>query len=57
VIGEVTAVDITARDPLLFHGGRFRYLGPIETHWSGSIDCPDRGWFDTSAVFTPLALA
>ncbi|MFI7064889.1 flavin reductase family protein [Kribbella sp. NPDC050124] len=57
VIGEVAAVAITARDPLLFHGGRFRYLGPVESHWSGSLDCPDRGWFDASAVFTPLAAA
>ena len=56
VIGEVAAVEITARDPLLFHGGRFRNLGPVETHWSGSLDCPERGWFDAAAVFTPLAL-
>jgi hypothetical protein len=57
VIGEVAAVGITTRDPLLFHGGRFRYLGPVETHWTGSIDCPDRGWFDADAVFLPLAHA
>ncbi|TCC48830.1 flavin reductase [Kribbella capetownensis] len=59
VIGEVTAVGITAREPLLFHGGRFGRLRPPETgvHWSGSLDCPDHGWFNASAVFTPLALA
>lgn len=56
VIGEVDSVETTDRDPLLFHGGQFRYLNPVETgvHWSGSIDCPDRGWFDASATFTPL---
>lgn len=59
VIGEVTAVDIPERDPLLFHAGRFRHLSPVETgvHWSGSIDNPDHGWFDSTAVFTPLAAA
>lgn len=56
VIGEVEAVDISDRDPLLFHGGQFRYLSPTETgvHWGGSIDCPDYGWFDASTTFTPF---
>jgi flavin reductase (DIM6/NTAB) family NADH-FMN oxidoreductase RutF len=59
VIGEVTAVQLTDRSPLLFHGGQFRYLSPVETgaHWAGSIDCPDSGWFDATAVFTPLGAA
>ncbi|WP_182481069.1 hypothetical protein [Nocardioides immobilis] len=37
--------------------GAFRHLSPLETgvHWDGSIDNPDRGWFDATAVFTPLA--
>ncbi|GIM63340.1 flavin reductase [Planomonospora venezuelensis] len=57
VIGEVEQVEIPGRDPLLFHGGAFRHLSPLETgvHWDGSIDNPDSGWFDASAVFTPLA--
>lgn len=56
VIGEVEQVDITDRDPLLFYGGTFRYLSAIETgvHWSGSIDCPDSGWFDATSTFLPL---
>lgn len=56
VIGEVEQVGITDRDPLLFHGGQFRNLSPLETGigWNGSLDCPDRGWFDATAVFTPL---
>lgn len=59
VIGEVEQVEISDRDPLLFHGGQFRYLSPVETgvHWSGSIDNPDSGWFDSTARFTPLSTA
>ncbi|MFS3128601.1 flavin reductase family protein [Nocardioides sp. Bht2] len=57
VIGEVREVQIPGRDPLLFHGGAFRHLSPLETgiHWDGSIDNPDHGWFDATATFTPLA--
>ncbi|KRB75106.1 flavin reductase [Nocardioides sp. Root190] len=57
IIGEVTEVQIPGRDPLLFHGGAFRHLSPLETGvvWSGSIDNPDSGWFDATAVFTPLS--
>ena len=55
VIGEVDAVEITARDPLLFHCGKFRYLGPVETHWSGSLDCPESGWFDSVFFAAPPA--
>lgn len=57
VIGEVQEVQIPGRDPLLFHGGAFRHLSPLETGvpWSGSIDNPDHGWFDATATFTPLA--
>ncbi|MCY7400618.1 MAG: flavin reductase family protein [Nocardioides sp.] len=56
VIGEVEEVVIPGRDPLLFHGGQFRHLNPIETGvaWDGSIDNPDHGWFDATAQFTPL---
>jgi flavin reductase (DIM6/NTAB) family NADH-FMN oxidoreductase RutF len=57
VIGEVVATHVTDRDPLLFHGGQFRHLRQVDSvlHWNGSIDCPDTGWFDASAQFTPLA--
>ncbi|WP_257956914.1 flavin reductase family protein [Nocardioides sp. B-3] len=34
IIGEVEAVDLTDRAPLLFHGGQFRYLSP--RHDSGA---------------------
>ncbi|RYU09520.1 flavin reductase family protein [Nocardioides iriomotensis] len=59
VIGEVADVGIHDRDPLLFHGGTFRHLSPVETgvHWGGSLDCPHRGWFDATATFTPLTTA
>lgn len=60
VIGEVEEVRVADLDPLLFHGGQFRHLSPVETPletgagWQGSLDCPDQGWFDATAVFTPL---
>lgn len=58
VIGEVEQVEITDRDPLLFHGGQFRYLRPDHDaapgiHWGGSVDCPTSGWFGTD-TFRPL---
>jgi flavin reductase (DIM6/NTAB) family NADH-FMN oxidoreductase RutF len=57
VIGEVECVDITDADPLLFHGGTFRHLRPLETgvHWFGSADCPESGWFDAATTFTPFS--
>lgn len=59
VVGEVEAVEITDRDPLLFFGGQFRYLSPDHDaapgiHWGGSIDCPTSGWFDSTVSFLPL---
>ncbi|QIX28084.1 flavin reductase family protein [Nocardioides sp. JQ2195] len=58
VIGEVEAIETTDRDPLLFHGGQFRYLSAEHDaapgiHWGGSIDCPTSGWFDADS-FRPL---
>ncbi|AKU16915.1 flavin reductase family protein [Luteipulveratus mongoliensis] len=58
VIGEVDAVVVTAREPLLFFGGQYRYLNPHHeaapgTHWGGSVDCPTSGWFDADS-FRPL---
>jgi flavin reductase (DIM6/NTAB) family NADH-FMN oxidoreductase RutF len=56
VIGEVDHLDVTDAEPLLFFAGGFRELRARATgvHWGGSIDCPDSGWFDATAVFTPL---
>ncbi|WP_028933790.1 flavin reductase family protein [Pseudonocardia spinosispora] len=56
VVGEVEHIDVTDHDPLLFFAGAFRAIGPKETgtHWSGSLDCPEAGWFDASTRFTPL---
>lgn len=56
VIGEVVAVDVTDREPLVFHGGQFRNLEAPRTgaHWDGSIDSPESGWFDAKTVFTTL---
>ncbi|PXY22600.1 flavin reductase family protein [Prauserella muralis] len=47
VLGEVTHLDLTDDDPLLFFAGRFRTLGaPGATdHWAASLDCPEAGWF------------
>lgn len=54
VIGEVVDVAVSGTEPLLFYCGGFRSLTP-ETHaWTGSLDCPDSGWFDASVTFTPL---
>lgn len=59
VIGLVEEVAIPGREPLLFHGGQFRHLSPLETGvaWGGSMDNPDHGWFDATAQFTPLCNA
>lgn len=56
VVGEVVDVAVENRQPLLFYAGAFRELGPRETgtHWGGSLDCPEAGWFGASTTFTPL---
>jgi flavin reductase (DIM6/NTAB) family NADH-FMN oxidoreductase RutF len=56
VVGEVAHLDITDAAPLLFYAGAFREIGPPETgtHWGGSLDCPEAGWFDAATTFTPL---
>lgn len=56
VVGDVEHVDLTDDEPLLFYRGAFREIGPRETgtHWGGSLDCPDAGWFDARSNFTPL---
>lgn len=47
VLGEVVALEVTDAEPLLFFGGQFRELGPLnaDPHWAASLDCPDAGWF------------
>jgi flavin reductase (DIM6/NTAB) family NADH-FMN oxidoreductase RutF len=57
VIGEVHSVEVTDADPLLFHGGAFRHLRPVEhgVHWRGSADCPESGWFGVATTFTPFS--
>jgi flavin reductase (DIM6/NTAB) family NADH-FMN oxidoreductase RutF len=56
VVGEVTHIEVTDAEPLLFYLGAFREIGPKETgtHWGGSLDCPEAGWFDATSTFTPL---
>ncbi len=56
VIGEVTDIDVSDRDPLLFFGGKFRELGQPRTsaHWGASLDSPESGWFDAATTFTAL---
>ena len=50
VLGEVSDLQGTSADPLLFFGGRFRQLGSLPTgvQWGGSLDSPESGWFDAS---------
>ncbi|MCE3550624.1 flavin reductase family protein [Pseudonocardia sp. RS11V-5] len=56
VVGEVDHIAVTDAEPLLFYAGAFREIGPRETgtHWGGSLDCPEAGWFDATTIFTPL---
>jgi flavin reductase (DIM6/NTAB) family NADH-FMN oxidoreductase RutF len=56
VVGEVIAMDITKREPLLFFGGKFREIGrPVEgLPWDHSGDAPESGWFAGSTCFKPL---
>lgn len=57
IVGEVDLAEVTERDPLLFHGGAFRHLSPLETgvHWAGSADSPENGWFDATTSFAPFS--
>ncbi|MCG2624790.1 flavin reductase family protein [Arthrobacter sp. I2-34] len=59
VIGEVTTLEITDRDPLLFFGGKFRQLGPLAgaSHWHHGGDSLELGWFSGAGAFKPLSRA
>ncbi|WP_199435532.1 flavin reductase family protein [Qaidamihabitans albus] len=56
VLGEVTDLETSDADPLLFFAGGFRDLAQLDTdtHWAASVDCPDLGWFGAATEFAPL---
>lgn len=53
VVGEVIAMHITDRQPLLFFGGNFREIGRLVegAPWDRSGDAPESGWFAGSSTF------
>lgn len=53
VIGEVTDIEISDADPLLFASGKFRELGPYceGIPWDASGDAIAFGWFEGSTSF------
>ncbi|WP_312178981.1 flavin reductase family protein [Arthrobacter sp.] len=56
VVGEVIAMEITQRPPLLFFGGKFREIGRLVegAPWDHSGDAPESGWFAGSSSFKPF---
>jgi len=56
VVGEVIAMEITQRDPLVFFGGEFRTMGRrVEgARWHHTAGDPESDWFAGSNSFTPL---
>lgn len=56
VVGEVIAMEITQREPLVFFGGEFRTMGRrVEgAGWDHTGDEPESGWFAGSSSFKPL---
>ncbi|MFJ6310574.1 MULTISPECIES: flavin reductase family protein [Micrococcaceae] len=56
VVGEVIAMEITRRPPLLFYGGKFREIGRLVegAPWDHSGDAPESGWFAGSSSFKPF---
>jgi flavin reductase (DIM6/NTAB) family NADH-FMN oxidoreductase RutF len=56
VVGEVIAMEITKREPLLFFGGKFRQIGRLVegAPWDHSGDAPESGWFAGSSSFKSL---
>ena len=56
VVGEIIAMDITEREPLVFVGGEFRTMGGrIEgAQWDHSGDDHESGWFAGSSSFKQL---
>lgn len=53
VIGEVTDIEVTDANPLLFSSGKFRELGPHceGSPWEASGDALAFGWFEGSTSF------
>jgi flavin reductase (DIM6/NTAB) family NADH-FMN oxidoreductase RutF len=53
VVGEVIAMDITDRQPLLFFDGKFREMGRLVegAPWDHPGDAPGSGWFAGSSTF------
>ncbi|MGO4191571.1 flavin reductase family protein [Arthrobacter sp. YAF17] len=56
VVGEVIAMEITQREPLVFFGGELRTMGrPVGgARWHHTEDDSESGWFAGSNSFTPL---
>ncbi|BCW68759.1 flavin oxidoreductase [Arthrobacter sp. NicSoilB4] len=56
VVGEVIAMEITQREPLVILGGEFRRMGRrVEgARWDHTGDDPESGWFAGSSSFKPL---
>jgi len=56
VVGEVIAMQITQREPLLFFGGKFRQIGRLVegAPWDHSGDGPESGWFAGASSFKPF---
>lgn len=54
VVGEITKIEVTDEEPLLFISGRFRHPGRFSqgTPWEGSGDCQSIGWFEEPASFS-----
>lgn len=56
VVGEVMAIDITQREPLVFFSGEFHAMGNRVNgaRWDHSGAALESGWFAGSSSFEPL---
>lgn len=59
VVGEVIAMEVTKREPLVFFRGKFREIGHFVegAPWDHSGDAPESGWFAGAKSFKPLISA
>ncbi|WP_354148160.1 flavin reductase family protein [Arthrobacter sp. 754] len=60
VVGEVIALEVTGREPLLYIGGRFHEIGRLADGTAGDrtaevSEAPDDGWFAGARSFKPLS--
>jgi flavin reductase (DIM6/NTAB) family NADH-FMN oxidoreductase RutF len=60
VVGEVIALEVTGREPLLYFGGRFHEIGRLVDGTAGDrtaevSEAPDDGWFAGARSFKPLS--